>query len=760
MYDLNEDYENKLAKRRAASWATGDRAALLDEVRRVAGIRKLAQLPKPPVEVLDTLIRSGYRIQKLVIRPEEGISLPALWFLPDRPKMGAAVLYLHERGKAADAGPGGPIEQRVQAGQTVLAVDLRGTGQTRSTSKGWNPPEVNDDYVAYMLGRCCLGMRAEDILISARYAAERAGAVQLVAIGNVGVPALHAAAVEADLFQSVTLSRTLVSWSNVIHSRLQQRPAVDLVHGALVYYDLPNLAATLGDKLKIEQPVDARALSFSRSSSIFNRNGTIMEPLRILTSSQLEQIDTAAQTILERTGVKVDSPEALGYLKRFGCQVDDQTGLVKIPRQLTRQVIAKMRQDYQRPERPERVPVRFSHVRFRQTEFAVHQDFTVSTGGFCCFINDLGGQRRTANGDDVLCAINMVNHLDQIDYTGLPVSDQTVPADHRPVVMAAKLVKWTKKIGGIETLTKEDVRWVHEIAQIAAGSAEEFRRRPALVGYGEMRTPLCFDRNMAEVFMEYVKLGVPQTVDSMPAGGSTAPVTAAAILALGAAESLAGMVLGYAVRDDAVVGMDITPSYTDMRTGLFKYSGCDRWNLLMARVQLLSEYYGCPAGVHGGKTDSCFHNEHAGAEKMASMLLPVLAGAVAIGTVGHVENAITFSPLQLVIDSELARYVRRSIRSPWEVNDETLATELIHAIGPGGNFLSERHTSEHFRDEVFLSPLSPVRSWADAHGKPEQYDQTEKARQIAAELWRKPEEPVLSDDQIRAIDAIVGRATK
>ena len=50
VYDLNEDYENELAKRRAAAWATGDRAALLDEVRRLAGIRKLSELPKPRVE--------------------------------------------------------------------------------------------------------------------------------------------------------------------------------------------------------------------------------------------------------------------------------------------------------------------------------------------------------------------------------------------------------------------------------------------------------------------------------------------------------------------------------------------------------------------------------------------------------------------------------------------------------------------------------------------------------------------------------------
>ena len=217
------------------------------------------------------------------------------------------------------------------------------------------------------------------------------------------------------------------------------------------------------------------------------------------------------------------------------------------------------------------------------------------------------------------------------------------------------------------------------------------------------------------------------------------------------------MVLAYAVRDDAVVAMDITPSYADMHTGLFKYSGGDRCNLLMARVQLLSEYYGCPTGVHGGKTDSCFYNEQAGAEKMSSMLLPVLAGAVGIGTVGHLENAVTFSPLQLVIDNEMVRYVRRAIRTPWVVDDETLATELIHAVGPGGNFLSELHTAEHFRDEVFLSPLLPVRPWADAHDKPDEFDQTRKARQIAADLWRQPEEPVLSDEQIRAIDAIVER---
>jgi trimethylamine--corrinoid protein Co-methyltransferase len=163
--------------------------------------------------------------------------------------------------------------------------------------------------------------------------------------------------------------------------------------------------------------------------------------------------------------------------------------------------------------------------------------------------------------------------------------------------------------------------------------------------------------------------------------------------------------------------------------------------------------------VHGGKTDSCFYNEQAGAEKVSSMLLPVLAGAVGIGTVGHLENALTFSPLQLVLDNELARYVRRAIREPIRIDAETLATDVIEKVGPGGNFLAERHTAERLRDEIFLSPLFPVQPWARAYSDRGQFDQTEKAREMAKELWKRPETPVLDDDQIRAVDAVVRRAT-
>jgi hypothetical protein len=101
-------------------------------------------------------------------------------------------------------------------------------------------------------------MRAEDILTCARFLKEQKNTpIDLVAVGHVCVPALHAAALETDCFDMVKLVRGLSSWSDIIESGLSVNQLVNTVHGALKVYDLPNLAETLGEKLIIEQPLNA-----------------------------------------------------------------------------------------------------------------------------------------------------------------------------------------------------------------------------------------------------------------------------------------------------------------------------------------------------------------------------------------------------------------------------------------------------------------------------------------------------------------------
>jgi hypothetical protein len=271
-YDLNRDLEKDLAGRRKKLWAAGNHAELLDEVRRIAGIRKLAELPEPKITRSGTVERDGYEVRKIILTPEDGIYLPALMFVPATDAGQPAVLYIHEEGKAVDAAPGGQIEAMVKAGKCVLAVDVRGTGETQQSKQGQlsgaTGLDWKDVFTAYLLGRSYVGMRAEDVLVCARVAGilpairgrdarDTAGPVDLIAAGNVTIPALHAAALEPDLFGSVRLTGLLSSWSNVIELGRSYNQQVNAVHGALTTYDLPDLAATLGDKLIIKEPLDA-----------------------------------------------------------------------------------------------------------------------------------------------------------------------------------------------------------------------------------------------------------------------------------------------------------------------------------------------------------------------------------------------------------------------------------------------------------------------------------------------------------------------
>jgi hypothetical protein len=134
------------------------------------------ELPEPKAEEVSIVERDGYVIRKMILKPEDGIYLPGLMFVPEEGEQAVglgAVLYIHEKGKDADAGTGGPIEKLVRAGRVVLAVDLRGTGETQQLNQDKFTEAIGIDwkdvYTAYLLGRSYVGMRAEDVLVCARY---------------------------------------------------------------------------------------------------------------------------------------------------------------------------------------------------------------------------------------------------------------------------------------------------------------------------------------------------------------------------------------------------------------------------------------------------------------------------------------------------------------------------------------------------------------------------------------------------------------
>lgn len=266
--DLNREVGAELAEKRRAFWKDTPADDARAAVRRIAGIRPVADLPKPEVRTVGVgeIRRGDLYYEKLIIQPQRGIVLPALWITGMTSDAGV-ILYLHGGGKAVDAAPAGPIERLVRKGYVVLAADLRGLGETIASSKGRRGkfaslvgPGWDDVMIAYMLGRSYVGMRAEDVLVLARYlsvSGSEKRPVHLIAIGEAGPPALHAAALEPHLFASVELRRSLVSFTSILDCGVTSGQGATVIHGALRTYDLDDLQRLLAGKITIHGPVDA-----------------------------------------------------------------------------------------------------------------------------------------------------------------------------------------------------------------------------------------------------------------------------------------------------------------------------------------------------------------------------------------------------------------------------------------------------------------------------------------------------------------------
>jgi len=239
IFDVFEETEKSLAAKRPKLTE--------DIVRKVTGIRPLAQLPKPEVDVLRsgsretsdrpsdrTLTSSATTPTKLIIRPELGIALPALHWPGGKRE---PILLAPGNGMNSDVAEARRLHGH---GHPVLIVEVRDTGETKT--RNWRFYGA-DSFIGQMLGRSWLAMRTEDLLVSARWLAETSGrdAVMLQATGETVPAALHARFLESGLIPKVTTNDGLTSWRGLMTEHQAYPHVHQAVHGVLRFYDLPDL---------------------------------------------------------------------------------------------------------------------------------------------------------------------------------------------------------------------------------------------------------------------------------------------------------------------------------------------------------------------------------------------------------------------------------------------------------------------------------------------------------------------------------------
>src|SRR5262249_11570098 len=122
----------------------------------------------PRSEKTGTIERQGYHIEKIALKPEAGITIPALAFVTSG---GAtrkpAGIYINREGKAGAANEGGSIETIVRGGNIVLAIDPRGWGETSTAPTGTRSADSSTGKLAMrgiLVGKPLAGMQTADVL--------------------------------------------------------------------------------------------------------------------------------------------------------------------------------------------------------------------------------------------------------------------------------------------------------------------------------------------------------------------------------------------------------------------------------------------------------------------------------------------------------------------------------------------------------------------------------------------------------------------
>lgn len=143
-----------------------------------------------------------------------------------------------------------------------------------------------------------------------------------------------------------------------------------------------------------------------------------------------------------------------------------------------------------------------------------------------------------------------------------------------------------------------------------------------------------------------------------------------------------------------------------------------------------------------------------GHEKTLTGLMPSLAKTSLIYGMGMLDMGMAVSYEQLLIDAEFVRMFKRAEQGI-EVNEDTLALEVIAAVGPAGNYLGQRHTLKHMRKEISTAKLIDRKSYSlwEKEGKMDIVQRANKeAKRILAEHQPERLEPQILD-RINAIIA-------
>jgi trimethylamine--corrinoid protein Co-methyltransferase len=415
--------------------------------------------------------------------------------------------------------------------------------------------------------------------------------------------------------------------------------------------------------------------------------------IKLLSNDEIKLIHEKSLQILENVGVIIPHPTVITLFKEHGAIVDEANQLVKLPSELVMELISFTGKQF----------TLYGRDISKTAEFGKGKRNFNTSGGQALWMENNGKKRRYATLEDVIIATKFAENLDQITIPGSMADPHELPIKIRCINVAYEMIKNTLKPITFWFYDRVSTKYLVDMIITLRGDEKSASKYPLFYPLFEPVSPLSFPFNGIDLLFETSKLNMPVQIGPMAQMGITAPATIAGTLTQENAEILAGICITQLIKKGTPVCYGGICHAFDMRSMQIIFGGPEQiiFSLAMSEV---GKYYGLPVYINAGLTDSKIPDAQAGLECGTTLAFGIAIGADIFGHMGIAGADQAASLDMLVLQSEIISYLDR-LQNPIKFEDSDFAIDIIKKVGPKGSFISNRHTYEHFKRDLWFPTL-------------------------------------------------------
>lgn len=459
----------------------------------------------------------------------------------------------------------------------------------------------------------------------------------------------------------------------------------------------------------------------------------------------VERLHEASLKILADVGIRFQSALARDVLRSAGVEVDEETQIAKLPRDLVEWAVDAAPKTFLLAGRDPDKDCLLDH---RHT-------YTTLDGIGAGVLDHRTGERRTSTSDDLAQAIRLADALPELDIQWYIVN----PTEQKPKLenvrgIATMLANSGKHIQA-EVLHAEDVPYVMELLALSAPSGDWDRDRPHFSAVYCPVAPLQHDADSLDAAMLLAKEGVPQTIYSLALAGATAPITLAGMIVQTNCEVLSGFVILQLAAEGCPLIYVANSAIMDMRSASYACAGPEQI-LTNVAMSELAQRYGLPFLTGGFSSNAKRISMHSGVDGAPMAFASLMTGCDILTGFGMLDAAQLLYLPKLVLDAEVRRQGDRLVAGI-ELDDEHMMLDVIARVGPGGHYLKAKETKRLLRSGEHLAPCLMPRPSYEAWAQ-DPRSELQRATEIVEELLQTHEPLPLPEGAAVAMEQLIARA--